>query len=119
MFGGATTFDLTTYNGDTKVDQKLSFQGGFRLPGKITVLDSLLQSEYNLNSALYPVKSLWRVQKGSPAVASFSMETTYPVDIGHSLIISTPTYTLKLEGFSLKDSQTRVVVPTEVMSAKE
>jgi hypothetical protein len=119
MLGGATMFDLTTYKGDTKVDQKLSFEGGFRLPGKVTVLDSLLQSEFNLNSALYPVKSLWHVQRGSPAVASFTIEMTYPVKEGNSLIISTPTYVLKLEGFILKDSQTTAVIPSEVLSAKE
>jgi hypothetical protein len=117
--GGPTMFDLTTYTGDQKVDQKLSFSGGFRLPGKINVLDSSLQSEYNLNSALYPVKSLWRVQMGSPAVASFTIDMTYPVGRGESLIIYCPTYELKLEGFSLTDSQTTMLLPTEVISAKE
>lgn len=112
-------FDLTTYKGDVKVDQKLSFTGGFRLPGKIEVLDSLLQSEYNLNSVLYPVKSLWRVQMGSPAVASFTIDMTYPVEKGESLLISSPTYTIKLEGFSLTDSQTTKVMRSEVISAKE
>merc|ERR1712216_622029 len=64
--GGQTKFDITTFldkippTGEQdaiKRDEKLSYEGGFRLPGKVDVISRKLDSLYSIMPQRYPVKS--------------------------------------------------------------
>lgn len=109
--GGQTRFDIKTFSGKipdkgeafaTKLDGKLQFQGGFRLPGSITVISKTLNSKYFEEKILYPVQSLFLPRVDEMAKAEFQLSFTMKVMASHMLIIASEggsAYTLRSEQF--------------------
>jgi len=114
--GGATKFDLITkLNNGLQMDEKLDYVGGFRLPGRVTVLEQKMYSDYQLNPSLYPVPSLWgsRMQEKARAVFIFSL--TLQADIGTSIRMSAPPYFFIADYFQIIDVATNAQVHTQVL----
>jgi hypothetical protein len=89
--GGQTMFNLITYKDETmtvKMDEKLEYTGGFRLPGKIDVEGKTLKSKYANQRQLYPVKSLFQPRVNELAYAEFILMFSQPVNAGQVLIIA-------------------------------
>ena len=58
-----TVFDITTFMDGAKKDEKLNFQKGFRLPGRLQKWrEPYLYSEYQVDPIKYPVESQWMIQ---------------------------------------------------------
>jgi hypothetical protein len=91
--GGATTFNLTTFKDETmmeKMDERLEFVGGFRLPGKITVSSKELKSIYASSpqaAQTFPVKSLFQARVDEHARAEFTLTFSQRVTASQRLII--------------------------------
>jgi hypothetical protein len=112
--GGQTKFDIVTFAGKIpptgeqdaiRVDERLDFTGGFRLPGKVEVVSRKLDSLYSINQALYPVKSF--LDTFSPRVderakAEFEITMTRRTMAGSYLEVTCEgltAYALEDEGF--------------------
>ncbi|KAF4666009.1 hypothetical protein FOL47_004322, partial [Perkinsus chesapeaki] len=94
--GGLTKWHLRTFYAG-KV-QDLMTINGFSLPGKITVVDKTIVTEYNrdpqTSSVKYPLLSLLPTRAGELGVVKISFTTTMPVNSGHILVIYAPGYTI-------------------------
>ncbi|CAE7825321.1 unnamed protein product [Symbiodinium sp. CCMP2456] len=90
--GGQTRFNLITYRDETRTekrDEKLDFDGGFRLPGLITVQGTpVLKSQYQVAAAANPVKQLFRPRVLEDAQAEFTLSFTRPVQASERLLIT-------------------------------
>jgi hypothetical protein len=110
--GGQTTINLITFRDLTrqhKMDEKLGYTGGFRLPGRITVHGTPeLRSQYREQPALYPVKSLFEPRVYQDARAEFRLSFSQPVNAAEQLII-----TCLGEGqYTLRDNPAFVIIGT-------
>ena len=84
--GGQTQFAITTYVDGVKQDEKLNFQGGFRLPGAVTMYrNPRLYSKYQKNEIKYPVKSIYLIQMGTRVFADFFIQLLNEVKAGESI----------------------------------
>jgi hypothetical protein len=110
--GGQTTINLITFTDlsrTVKMDEKLGFTGGFRLPGKVTVHGTPeLKSSYKENPAQYPVKSLFEPRVNQDARAEFRLSFSQPVMAAEKLIISC----LGENPYILKDTPAFVIIGT-------
>jgi len=92
--GGWTRWDLMTYGTELRVgetpderDQRIDVQG-FRLPGRVTVVDKTLQSMYQEQARLFPTKALFPARVGEDAKAEFTLTFTQNVLAGSDMIVS-------------------------------
>lgn len=106
--GGNTEFDITTIgvipaSGQLgKIDEKLAFEDGFRLPGLISsVRQPIIYSEYRRNDLEYPVKSAFEVQMGALGYATFYLRFSTQVEPGQTLSLDGPTYNLQARNFRI------------------
>jgi len=104
--GGQTRWNLMTYRDETlevKLDERLQFEGGFRLPGKISVLgEPELQSQYKEFRDMYPVKSLFQPRVNEDATALFRLSFSQNVNAQQTLKITCQgdgAYTLRTSPF--------------------
>eukprot|EP00928_Gymnodinium_smaydae_P087582 TRINITY_DN7182_c0_g2_i1.p1 TRINITY_DN7182_c0_g2~~TRINITY_DN7182_c0_g2_i1.p1 ORF type:complete len:1549 (+),score=405.83 TRINITY_DN7182_c0_g2_i1:4012-8658(+) len=112
--GGQTTFTLTTWKGGmfssgvwkpgTKLDERLQFTGGFRLPGRVVMRFERLFNIYQDDPLTYPVQSLWQAQMGRPASIEFHFFTTIEVGIDDYLVIYAQPYMPTMSKFVLQES---------------
>jgi len=115
--GGQTKFDITTFldkippTGEQdaiKRDEKLSYEGGFRLPGKVDVISRKLDSLYSIMPQRYPVKSFINVfspRVEERAKAEFEISFTRQTMAGSYLEVSNEgitAYALDDEGFMVQ-----------------
>jgi hypothetical protein len=100
-------------NGE-KMDEKIEFVGGFRLPGLITVRGQEmgskpdLRSQYQEQQQIYPVKSLFQPRVDENAKAEFTISLTQAVTANQLMVIACT----GAGAYDLKDSPF-VVIGTE------
>jgi hypothetical protein len=94
--GGKTEFNLATYVDYrmlTRLDEKMQFTNGFRLPGKTTVVSAVLDSKYkaeaefSLSASVYPVKRLFNPQMNVMAKATIYFMVSQSVGAEQKLVI--------------------------------
>lgn len=115
LIGGPTVFDLETkLNDGTAMDERMSYHGGFRLPGRLTVTDKKLNSVYQQNSVMYPVPSLWGSRISEAGRATFIFHLTRQADIGTRLRLEAHPYVFLNDYFMLEEVSTKNLVPTAI-----
>jgi hypothetical protein len=110
--GGQTIINLITFRDlarQYRMDEKLGYTGGFRLPGRITVHGTPeLRSAETEQPALYPVRSLFEPRVYQDARAEFRLSFSQPVTAAQKLIV-----TCQGEGrYTLRDTPAFVVIGT-------
>jgi len=114
VVGGLTKFDMRTYSEiDSVVDQKVGFTG-FRLPGSIKVSDVAMTNKYKLAASMHPVRSRWPPQFGKTLSVFFTLTFSNSLVVGHLLQIQCPSYAIRREPFSITDTISNALMPTEV-----
>eukprot|EP00929_Paragymnodinium_shiwhaense_P118233 TRINITY_DN9016_c0_g1_i1.p1 TRINITY_DN9016_c0_g1~~TRINITY_DN9016_c0_g1_i1.p1 ORF type:complete len:3331 (-),score=769.45 TRINITY_DN9016_c0_g1_i1:152-10144(-) len=99
--GGQTIWSLETFKSELapdgtgiKMDEKLLFKQGFRLPGRLMVTGQeqgsapMLRSVYQEQPDVYPVKSLFQPRFDEEAKAEFTLTMTQTVTANQLLIIA-------------------------------
>merc|ERR1719453_2317911 len=115
LVGGPTLFDLVTkLNDGTRLDERVGYTGGFRLPGRLAVLDKKMNSMYQQDPEAYPVPALLGSRTSEPARATFTFTVTRQANINTRLFIEASPYEFKTDYFSLNEVATGIVVPTVI-----
>lgn len=118
--GGPTKFDIITkLNNGEQMDERLNFEGGFRLPGRVTVVDQQLYSEYKLNPLTYPVQSDWGPRMQETARAVFVFTLTIQANIDTKIKFRAPPYVFTTEYFKLEEGNPASGTPMEVSATVE
>jgi len=97
-----------------KMDEKLHFRDGFRLPGRVQVPYQKIQNDYHRDPQRYPVQWLWDVQTGKPCYATFRFYLTRDSAAGHWIRIEASPYEITAQEFFLKHVETDEDVGAEV-----
>jgi hypothetical protein len=100
--GGVTDISITTWKGGiwqngewkegTKLDEKLSYRGGFRLPGGVDLFYERLYNDYQMDRLTYPVQYLYLPRMGRHAYVEFKFRLTLGAEVGHFLRLYAPPY---------------------------
>jgi hypothetical protein len=115
LIGGPTVFDLVTkLNDGTYLDERMGFTGGFRLPGRLTVVDKKLNSFYQQDAVKYPVPSLFGIRTKEAAQGRFVFHLTRQANIGTRLRIEAAPYSFVADDFKLEEVSTLQLVATEI-----
>jgi len=114
--GGASTFDLATYDADGVLADRMLSATGFRVPVGVTVKDPVLTTVAQSQPLLYPVKSNWKPQLGSAATATFTLTATDAI-ADKVFTITAPGFTLSSSGLAITYGST--TIPTTVISTSD
>ncbi|CAJ1451405.1 unnamed protein product [Effrenium voratum] len=127
--GGQTDISITTWTGGlfqnsiwhpgTKQDERLSFRGGFRLPGKVEILYDKLENTYQRDPFTYPEQSLWSTQMGRPAYAEFHFHISVAAQVGDFLMISASPFEPTRGVFTLAESPVGQSISSQPTVKKE
>jgi hypothetical protein len=71
-----------------KRDERLGFTGGFRLPGMISVLKTVLRSQYKEQQEMFPVESLFPPRVEEDGKTEFRFQVSQTVYAAQKLTIT-------------------------------